>query len=106
MSKHRSHKDGALAALQNKETVAQFTAAQALLKRHLVHTREIPNGKDFLFLGPQEELHNALKLVVEVEHASGRPLHFNYVEVDQYFLLRVSGPEAEQQIIAAYFEYP
>jgi len=102
--KHRSHKDDVVAALQNKETVAQFTAALVLLKCHLVHTREIPNGKDFLFLGPQEELHNALKLVVEVEHASGKLLHLNYVEVDQYFLLRVSGQEGEQQIIAAYFE--
>ena len=102
--KRRSHVDNVVAALQNKDTIAQFTAAQVLLKRHLIHTREIPNGRDFLFDGPKEELHAALKLIVEVENASGKLLHMNYVEVDQYFLLRVAGSEADQQIIAAYFE--
>lgn len=102
--RHRSHKDDVVAALQDKGTITKFTAAQVLLKSHLVHTREIPNGKDFLFLGPQEELHSALKLIAEVEHTSSRFLHLDYAQVDQYFLLRVVGSESEQLVIAGYFE--
>ena len=99
----RPHKDNMITAIHDKETAGRFVAAQVFLKGHLVHTREILNGLDFLFLGPQKELHDALKLMVDVEAKNNRILHINYVQVDQYFLLRVIGLETEQQMIAGYF---
>ncbi len=45
--RRRSHKDDFVATLRDEKVAVQFTDAQALLKRHLVHTRDIPNGKDF-----------------------------------------------------------
>ena len=100
----RSHKDEVVASLRNKQGVQQFLDAQALLKRHLVHTRQILNGKDFLFLGPRNELHDALKLIVNVEHEYSRFIHIDYVQVDEFFLLRIVGSEADQQLVSGYFE--
>ncbi len=102
--KRRSHKDDFVATLRDGKLAVQFTNAQALLKRHLVHTRDIPNGKDFLFLGPETELHDALKLITEIEHNSSRSLHIDFAQVDQYFLLRVVGLKKDQRIIVTYFE--
>jgi hypothetical protein len=102
--KGRSHADDVIASLRGTETAAKFTAARTLLRRHLIHTREIPNGKDFLFLGPKTELHDALRVIVDVEQAGGKRLHFNYAELVGYFLLRVSGSEADQENITGYFE--
>ena len=100
----RSHKDEVVATLHDEETIKRFIDAQALLKRHLVHTREIPNGKDFLFLGPRDQLHEALRLLVEVGHRSNRFIHVDFAQVDEYFLLRVIDSGADQQFISGYFE--
>lgn len=102
--KRRSHRGEIVATLRYEKQIAQFTNAQALLKEHLVHTREIPNGKDFMFLGPQEELHDALRLIVEIEHKSSRFFHIDFAQVDQYFLLRLIGLEKDQPIIVGYFD--
>ena len=102
--RHRSHKDDVVASLRDTVTIQQFLAAQALLKRHLVHTRQILNGRDFLFLGPTGELREALKLIVNVEHEYSRFIHIDFVQVDEYFLLRVVGSEADQQLVSGYFE--
>ncbi|HCV43466.1 MAG TPA: hypothetical protein DGH68_08265 [Bacteroidetes bacterium] len=102
--RRRSHKDEVVATLHDKETIKRYIEAQALLQRYLVHTREILHGKDFLFLGPEEELHEALRLLVEVEHRSNRFIHVDFAQVDEYFLLRVIGSGVDQQVISGYFE--
>jgi hypothetical protein len=102
--RHRSHKDEVVASLRDKRVIQQFLDAQALLKRHLVHTRQILNGKDFLFLGPKNELHDALKLIVNVVHEYSRFIRIDFVQVDEYFLLRIVGFEADQQLVSGYFE--
>ena len=102
--RHLSHKDEVVASLRDKQVIQQFLDAQALLKRHLVHTRQILNGKDFLFLGPRDELHDSLKLIVTVEHEYSRFIHIDFVQVDEYFLFRIVGSEADQQLISRYFE--
>ena len=101
---HRSHKEEVVASLRDKQAIQQFLDAQALLKHHLVHTRQILNGKDFLFLGPGTELHDALRLMVKVEHEYSRFIHIDFVRVDEYFLLRVVGSEEDQQVVSGYFE--
>jgi len=90
--------------LRRPEEVVRFAEACQLLKRHLVHTREILNGKDFLFSGPSQELHTALKSLVEIEHRCSRFLQFDYVQIDEYFLLRAAGIEKHLPIIESYFE--
>ncbi|MEK9136234.1 MAG: hypothetical protein AAB393_03860 [Bacteroidota bacterium] len=87
----RSHKDEIVATLRDAESIKRFTDVQSLLKNHLVHTREILNGKDFLFAGPSGSLHDALRYV-------------DFAQVDEFFLLRVVGSEADQEMIAGYFE--
>jgi hypothetical protein len=77
---------------------------KSLLRRHRVHTRDIVNGKDFLFSGPSEELHRALRDLLEVEHRAGKSLLFDFAQVDQYFLLRITGPKEHQEVISEYFD--
>lgn len=81
-----------------------FTAARDLLKQHRIHTRDILNGKDFLFSGPVEALHTTLKKLLEIEHRTNRFLQFDYAQVDKYFLLRIVGSKRHQGDIVAYFD--
>ena len=86
------------------EDLERFTAARTLLKKHRIHTREILNGKDFLFSGPVETLHNSLKELLEIEHRTNRFLQFDYAQIDEYFLLRIVGSERHQDTITTYFD--
>lgn len=83
--------------------LAAFRTARDLLAQHLVHTREVANGRDFLFSGPREALHSALRLLVEYEHRRGGGLQLDFAEIDDYFLLRVTGGAYLQESIARYF---
>jgi hypothetical protein len=100
----RSRTEEMIAALTDKAAAERFVRARDVLKSHLIHTREILNGRDFLFLGPEEDLRDALKLIVATEHMNPRFLHVDYVEIDKYFLLRVVGTGAEQEAVSSYFE--
>ena len=82
----------------------RFTAARTLLKQHRIHTRDILNGKDFLFSGPAEALHAALKELLEIEHRTSRFLQFDYAQIDEYFLLRIVGSERYRESIVTYFD--
>ena len=82
----------------------RFTAARTLLQEHRIHTREILNGKDFLFSGPVETLHASLKELLEIEHRTNRFLQFDYAQIDEYFLLRIVGSERYQDTITTYFD--
>ena len=104
MGERRSHRDDVVAILKDERVAALFIKAQDLLKNHLVHTREILNGSDFLFLGPERELHDALKLIVDVEHKSSQFLHIDFAQVDEYFLLRLVGSETSRHVISSYFD--
>jgi len=82
----------------------RFNAARELLRQHRIHTRDIVNGKDFLFSGPIEVLHTALKELLEIEHRASRFLQFDYAQVNEYFLLRITGSRRHQETIATYFD--
>jgi hypothetical protein len=102
--RRRSRRDEVVVTPRDEETVRRLTEVRALLKRYLVHTREILNGKDFLFLGPKDVLHEALRFLVEVEHRGNRFIHVDFAQVDEYFLLRVIGSGVDQQALSGYFE--
>ena len=76
---------------------------RSLLQRYLVHKRKIPNGMDFLFKGPAEEIHRALKHLVFEEQRENKNLHLDYAQVEDYFLLRVVGEPEFGEKIRRYF---
>jgi hypothetical protein len=98
-----SHSEEILSSLSEPEEIERFTSARRVLQGHLFHKREILNGRDFLFSGPPEELHGALKNLVDIEHRTSRFLQFDYAQIDDFFLLRVVGEECYQEIIDTYF---
>ena len=91
-------------APHDPKDLERFAAARALLKEHRVHTRDTSNGKDFLFSGPAEKLHAALRELLEIEHRTNRFLLFDYAQIDEYFLLRIVGSKRYQETIATYFD--
>lgn len=93
-----------VATLHDQKDVERFTAARQRLKQHLIHTRDLLNGKDFLFSGPTEEIHQALKNLVQIEQRSSRFLQFDYAQIEEYFLLRVGGLPEHSSIIESYFD--
>lgn len=99
----RSHTQEILAKLANPQDADRFVAAIAVLKPRLVFVREVANGLDFLFAGPEEELHAALRNLTEIEPRGGCHLQLNYVRIDAYFLLRVLGSQECQDLIRSYF---
>jgi hypothetical protein len=93
-----------VAVLKDDAKVERFTAAQQFLRQHLIHRRDILNGKDFLFAGGSAEVHQALKTLVAIEHEASRFLQFDYVQIDEYFLLRVVAEALYQDMIDTYFD--
>ena len=101
----RAHTDDITARLSDRSEVQAYAAARKKLAKNLVHTRDIPNGRDFLFTGDPGELREALRKLVEVEHVlPHHPLHLDYALIDEYFLLRITGTHRYGDIIRSYFE--
>ena len=99
----RSHTQELLSKLSDPRDVDRFLAAIDILRPRLVHTREIPNGLDFLFAGPEDELRGALHSLTEIEPRGGCNIQLNYVRIETYFLLRVMGSQECQDLIRSYF---
>jgi hypothetical protein len=102
--RRRSHADDVLSALPSRDERERFAAARALLKSHLVHLREVPNGRDFLFSGPVEELHDALKDLREIESRCTRFMEFDYARIEDVFLLRIVAHPRYLGTIETYFD--
>ncbi len=98
-----SHIDEVLSAVRDPQVSERFMRARETLQEHLVYTREIPNGKDFVFSGPEKVIHLALHDLVAVEHQVGRFLLFDYAKVDEFYLLRIVGTEGHKDAIETYF---
>lgn len=101
-----SHIDEVLSSVRDPQATERFMQARQTLQEHLVYTREILNGKDFVFSGPEKLIHLALHDLVAVEHQVGRFLLFDYAKVDEFYLLRIVGTEAYREAIETYFEKP
>jgi hypothetical protein len=98
-----SHIDEVLASVRTTQESERFMQARQVLQERLVYTREILNGKDFVFSGPEEVVHHALRDLVSIEHQVGRFLLFDYARVDEFYLLRIVGTEAYKDAIETYF---
>jgi hypothetical protein len=103
MSPRRNASSDIVASLRDRAEVERYTAACRVLRTHIVHRRDIPGGKDFLFSGPPDALHDALRVVVAAEHRANRLLQTDFAQIDEYFLLRMTGGEDSQAVIAGYF---
>ena len=100
----RSHAEDVVSALASQADRERFTRARLVLKEYLVHRREVPNGRDYLFSGPGELLHPALRDLRELESRCTRFLEFDYAQIDEYFLLRIVANSAHQTVIETYFD--
>lgn len=98
-----SHIDEVLSSVHDPQASERFMQARQTLQEHLIYTREILNGKDFVFSGPENLIHLALRDLVAVEHQVGRFLLFDYAKVDEYYLLRIVGTEGYKEAIDTYF---
>ena len=98
-----SHIDEVLSAVRDPQVSERFMRVRETLKEHLVYTREILNGKDFVFSGSEKVIHLALHDLVAIEHQVGRFLQFDYAKVDEFYLLRIVGTEAYRDAIETYF---
>ncbi len=99
-----THAEEILTSLHDPGEIDRFTSARSVLKQHLILKREILNGRDFLFSGPADEVHRALKNLLIIEHKAGRFLEFDYAEVDEIYLLRIVGEACHQDVIDTYFD--
>jgi hypothetical protein len=61
---------------------------------------------DFLFSGPPNTLHDALRAVVVAEHARNKGLQLDFARIGAFYLLRVLGGPERQEEIVAFFEGP
>lgn len=105
MTGPRNHREELAATLANRADIDRLIGALQVLRPHLVHTREVPNGLDFLFSGPEEDLHAALRTLTEIERHGKCGLHIDYVRIDAFFLLRILGsPECQDQILSFFDE--
>ena len=101
----RTHTHEVIASLNGRGEAEAFSSAWKELAENLVHTREIPNGRDFLFSGDSEKLRQALKTLAEIEQRQRhQPLHLDYAMVEEYFLLRITGTHRYVDVIRGYFE--
>ena len=101
-----SHIDEVLSSVRDPQASKRFMQARRTLQEHLVYTREILNGKDFVFSGSEKVIHLALHDLVDIEHRVGRFLLFDYAKVDEFYLLRIAGTEGFKDAIDTYFEEP
>ena len=104
MATRRRHSDEVVATIRDQDEVGQFTSARQLLRQHLLCVREIPNGRDFLFSGSLEQIQEALRRLVQIEHKYSRFLQFDHAQVEEYFLLRIVGLPDHEEVIQTYFE--
>jgi hypothetical protein len=102
-SSRSSHIEEVLSSVGDPQASARFIEARQVLQEHLVCTREVLNGKDFVFSGPEKVIRVALHNLVDVEHRVGRFMLFDYAKVDEYYLLRIVGTEAYKDAIDTYF---
>jgi hypothetical protein len=102
--RRRSHAEEVILALPTAADRERFTRAREVLKGSLVHRREVSNGVDYLFSGAAEPLLAALKDLREAEARASRFLEFDYVQIDEYFLLRIVALPVHRAVIDAYFD--
>ena len=93
-----------ISALKSPTDAERFRQALAVLQTHLLMTRDLPIGRDFLFPAESTDVRAAIRELTEIEHAHGKDLHVDYTQINDYFLLRIIGDPAQQNDIENYFK--
>lgn len=91
------------AAHEDGDNLTRFHEARTVLREHLVRTRDVPNGCDYLFEGPEELLRHALHVLVTAERKVGWTLHIDYARVENFFLLRIVSRDDCSEACDSYF---
>lgn len=98
------HRDALLALLGESDEARRFRTALTILRETLVTTRDTPIGRDYVFAGIPGDVRHALRDIIAAEHRHDCGLHFDYVLVEDYFLLRIVGREDLREVIRGYFD--
>lgn len=102
----RNHAQQLMASLQDPKEVERLRAALLVVRHCLLHTRTVANGLDFLLNGTGEEVRGALRTLKDLERRADCPLSVDYVQLGEYFLLRVVGSTECQDLILSFLEEP
>jgi len=93
-----------ISALSTPADADRFRQAHAVLQTHLLMTRDLPIGRDFLFPADSTSVRAAIRELTEIEHTHGKDLHVDYTQINDYFLLRIIGDPAQRDEIENYFK--
>jgi len=93
-----------ISALNSPTDAERFRQAHAVLQTHLLMTRDLPIGRDFLFPAGSTAVRAAIRELTEIEHTHGKDLHVDYTQINEYFLLRIIGDPAQRNDIENYFK--
>ena len=104
MAAGRMHINDIVSSLPDQSEKERFMKALNALGPHVVHKREVSNGRDYLFESGSQPLHDALKELVSLEHCVGNSVQFNYARLEDFLLLRITGKNEIQPLIDAFFE--
>jgi hypothetical protein len=102
----RNHAQQLMASLRDPNDAERLREALLAVRRSLLHTRTVANGLDFLLSGTGEEIRLALRTLKDLERRADCPLSIDYVQLGEYFLLRVVGSTECQDLIRSYLEEP
>jgi len=83
---------------RSPEDERRIVAIFGVLKPRLVHTREVLDGVDFLFSGPEDEVLEALRGIAALEQGKDPLPRVDFVRLEGYVLLRVYGSSDLAQI--------
>jgi hypothetical protein len=93
-------------SLRDPKEIEMLRGALLVVRACLLHTRTVANGLDFLLSGTGQEIREALRTLKELETRADCPLSIDYVQLGEYFLLRVIGSTECQDLILSYLEEP
>ena len=102
----RNHAQQLMASLQDPKEIEKLRGALLVVRHCLVHTRTVANGLDFLLNGTSEEVREALRTLKDLERRADCPLSIDYVQLGEYFLLRVVGSTECQDLILSFLAEP
>ncbi len=104
MTIRQPHIADIVSSLSDQSEKERFMKALNTLGPHVVHKREVSNGKDYLFDSASESLQEALRDLVSLEQRVGHTVQFNYARLEDFLLLRITGRTETQPLIDAFFE--
>ena len=100
----RKRREVSMHPLRNLALVETRTNSRTYLQQYLVHVRDLPNGYDFIFKGVSQKFHSTLHEFISLESKLSRTINFAHAQVEDSFILRLTGPPEMKSKIKKYFE--